>query len=338
MQIVRTTLAETDIHQKILEHYAGCLPNSYCVFEYRGLNDIYRFINGGTTLFFKIYARKDICREDIEGEIEVVDYLKRSGLSVAYPVPMKNEEYLLPIELPEGNRFGVLFTEAKGVPCSSQMQDQQEIIVAISRLASNMHTMLDTMPTHPNRWKLDEHLFLDRSMEILGNYHKINPDIDLPFIGEVVKELKQQIQAKASSWHWGLCHADFYTGNIHRQNDGTLTLFDFDFCGYGWRAYDVSPFLGTFSAGVGPDAVDKRQRRLDFFLQEYRSRGGFSQAELEAVYKIFVPFRRIFNLGYLYEAFNHVWGNKLRSDLITHDTQLLREWVNYYWWRSAGVV
>jgi len=33
----------------------------------------------------------------------------------------------------------------------------------------------------------------------------------------------------------------------------------------------------------------------------------------------------------LYEAFHYVWGNKLRYDLITHDTRLLQDRIDYYW-------
>jgi Ser/Thr protein kinase RdoA (MazF antagonist) len=120
-------------------------------------------------------------------------------------------------------------------------------------------------------------------------------------------------------------------GNIHRRDDGNLTIYDFDFCGYGWRAYDVSPFLGNFSAGIGDEVVDNRRKRLEYFLRGYEHAGGLSDSEVEAVYKVFVPFRRIFNMGYLYDALYYVWGNKLRNDLITHDTRLLREWIEYYW-------
>jgi Ser/Thr protein kinase RdoA (MazF antagonist) len=224
----------------------------------------------------------------------------------------------------------VLFSEAEGVPCNNDMLDEREIL-EIGRLISDMHTMLDAVPMIPKRWKLDDRLFLDRSIEILENHNKFYPHIELSFLKAVVKELKEQIQAKAGSWNWGLCHGDIYTGNIHRRNDGNLTIYDFDFCGYGWRAYEVSPFLGNFGAGVREDAVDKRKRRLEFFLRGYKNAGGFSDSEIEASYKIFVPFRRIFNMGYLYDAFHYVWGNKLRNDLITHDTRLLHEWIDYYW-------
>ena len=330
MLIIRSTIAATEILQKIRDNYSSCFLDAMCVFEYRGLNDIYRCTYGNISFFFKIYARKDIDKDAIEAEIEVVNYLRQSGLSVAYPISMKNGHYLMPIETPEGTKFGVLFSEAEGIPCNNDMLDEREVL-EIGHLISDMHTMLDAIPMVPKRWKLDDRLFLDRSIEILENYNKFNPHVELSFLKDVVKELKEQIQAKARSWNWGLCHGDIYTGNIHKRNDGILSIFDFGFCGYGWRAYDVSPFLGNFGTGVREDAVDQRKRRLEFFLRGYKNAGGLSDSEIEAAYKIFVPFRRIFNLGYLYEAFHYVWGNKLRNKLIAQDTKLLHEWVNYYW-------
>jgi hypothetical protein len=94
---------------------------------------------------------------------------------------------------------------------------------------------------------------------------------------------------------------------------------------------DVSPFLGDFSAGTRKEAVDNRKRRLDYFLRGYKNAGGFSDAEIEAIYRVFVPFRRIFNMGYLYDGLSYVWGNKLRHELTIHDTELLHEWMDYYW-------
>lgn len=49
------------------------------------------------------------------------------------------------------------------------------------------------------------------------------------------------------------------------------------------------------------------------------------------VYQVFVPFRRIFNMGYLYDVLLNVWGNRLRNEQIIHDLRLLKEWIAYYW-------
>ena len=37
---------------------------------------------------------------------------------------------------------------------------------------------------------------------------------------------------------YGIIHGDLHLGNIH-FNENQITLFDFDHCAYGWRAYDL---------------------------------------------------------------------------------------------------
>jgi len=116
MRIVRSTIVAADILDKIRGNYSDFPQNAACAFEYRGVNDIYRCTNGNQSFFFKIYARKDIDEVAIEAEIEIVNHLRQSGLSVAYPVARKNGKYLLLLNTPEGARFGVLFSEAEGNP------------------------------------------------------------------------------------------------------------------------------------------------------------------------------------------------------------------------------
>jgi Ser/Thr protein kinase RdoA (MazF antagonist) len=194
-----------------------------------------------------------------------------------------------------------------------------------------MHNKLDALSHSLKRWRLDEKTFLDIPMEILASYSTFNKQVDLPFLKGVVLELKRLIQEKDRQWKWGLCHGDIFTGNIHRNSDGSLTIFDFDFCGYGWRAYDVAPFLGNFSGGIQAKSIDERKRRLENFLRGYEYGGSLTDNEVDAIYRVFVPFRRIFNMGYLYYVLQNVWGNRLRNEQITQDLRLLKDWINHYW-------
>lgn len=330
MQIVRSTIAGDEILRVVSDRYGYSQDNALCLLEYRGINDVYKYTNGSISSFLKIYARQDVDKEAVEAEVEIIDYLRQSGLLVAYPISTTSEQFILPFDTPEGVRYGVLFSEAEGAPCNNDALDEKEIF-AIGRLLSTMHAMLDTMPTSPKRWRLDESLFLDHSLGILEEFSRFNKQVDIPFLKDVTNELKAQIRAKGMDWKWGICHGDIYTGNIHCNERGELTIFDFDFCGYGWRAYDVASFLGIFGGGIRADVIDKRKRRLDSFLRGYEYASSLSASEVDAVYRVFVPFRRIFNMGYLYDALLNVWGNRLRNEQISLDLKLLKDWISYYW-------
>ena len=329
MRVIRSIIGTSDILRAIQENYLGNYPDGLCQFEYHGVNDVYKYINGDQTRFFKLYARMDIGKDAILDEVKIVNNLRQLGLPVADAIEKTDGSYLVSVEAPEGMRYGVLYSEAAGHPCDNYNLDVDETI-KIGRLLSVMHKNLDNLDEPVSRWRLDESLFIDRSMAVL-EVHSQYHNIDIPFLREVAEEVKRQIEAKANTWMWGLCHGDVWGGNIHKDRDGRLMIYDFDFCGYGWRAYDVSMILGAIGWGAGDDAEDKRRRLLESFLKGYESRAHLSDSEIEAVYKVFVPFRRIFNMGYLYDSLLYVWGNRYRNVNIDNDLKLLKEYVRYYW-------
>lgn len=330
MQIVRSTLAAEEILQRLSRDYGYPRAGAVTMLEYRGVNDVYRYCRGDLSVFLKVYARPGVDCDAVEAEAEVVNTLRRAGLSVAAPIPLLDGRYALQLETPEGARPAALFAEAEGAPCNNETLDAAQT-AAIGALFAAMHTALDALPASLKRWRLDETTFLDPSLELLEDYGHFDRELDLPFLRAVVGEIKTRLRAQSGSWNWGLCHGDLYTGNIHRNSQGALTLLDFDFCGYGWRAYDCASFLGIFGGGVRPETLARRERRREAFLRGYESNGRLSAAEIEAVATVFVPFRRIFNMGYLYHLLLYVWGNRLRREQIHQDLRLLKEWVGYYW-------
>lgn len=330
MQIVRSTLAAEEILQLLTRDYGYPREGAVTMLEYRGVNDVYRYSRGDLSVFLKVYARPGVDCDVVEAEAEVVNTLRRAEMSVAAPIPLLDGRYALQLETPEGARPAALFAEAKGAPCDNETLDAAQT-AAIGQLFAAMHTALDALPTSLKRWRLDETTFLDPSLELLEEYSRFDRELDLSFLRAVVGEIKTRLRAQSGGWNWGLCHGDLYTGNIHRNSQGTLTLLDFDFCGYGWRAYDIASFLGIFGGGVRSETLARREQRREAFLRGYERTGNLSAAEIEAVTTVFVPFRRIFNMGYLYHQLLYVWGNRLRREQIHQDLRLLKEWVGYYW-------
>jgi Ser/Thr protein kinase RdoA (MazF antagonist) len=67
----------------------------------------------------------------------------------------------------------------------------------------------------------------------------------------------------------GLCHGDLHPGNARFADDGRPTLYDFECCGYGWRAYDLAVFLWNSYGERRPRRW--RESRWNAFLSGYRS-------------------------------------------------------------------
>ncbi len=69
---------------------------------------------------------------------------------------------------------------------------------------------------------------------------------------------------------YGVIYADLHNGNIH-YTDNSLTLFDFDHCAYGWRAYDLAIAFGY------PDII------RDAMIKGYETHRKLSAAEYSAM-------------------------------------------------------
>ena len=63
----------------------------------------------------------------------------------------------------------------------------------------------------------------------------------------------------------GFCHGDFHAANAHLTEGNTVTFFDFDCCGFGYRAYDIAIFKWD-SRLMGKE---KETERWEAFLRGY---------------------------------------------------------------------
>jgi Ser/Thr protein kinase RdoA (MazF antagonist) len=101
-------------------------------------------------------------------------------------------------------------------------------------------------------------------------------------------------------------HGDVIPSNAQVTPAGEVALLDFDFCGYGWRAYDVATYLGEVRFWDAPPAVAAA------FLagyQEIRQLAGWERAALP----VLEAARHVFGLGI---PALHVdeWGSAYLSD------------------------
>jgi Ser/Thr protein kinase RdoA (MazF antagonist) len=75
-------------------------------------------------------------------------------------------------------------------------------------------------------------------------------DFDIDFLEEVAKNTKKKLASfTLEKPQYGVCHGDIYSGNIRVDTNNNPILFDFDFCGNGWRAYDISMYAFPFGMG-----------------------------------------------------------------------------------------
>ncbi len=96
---------------------------------------------------------------------------------------------------------------------------------------------------------LDLDFLLDHPLAHLHDLGQRNHD--RAFLQGVADRIRPQIAALPTvTPQVGYCHGDAGTNNAHVDAAGQVTLFDFDFCGLGWRAVIPATCLSGESTAV----------------------------------------------------------------------------------------
>jgi Ser/Thr protein kinase RdoA (MazF antagonist) len=79
-----------------------------------GINDTYLVTSKNDQFVFRVYSLNWRTKSEIEEEIKLLNELKHCKISVSTPIVDKKGQCIQTLKAPEGERWGVLFTYAKG--------------------------------------------------------------------------------------------------------------------------------------------------------------------------------------------------------------------------------
>jgi Ser/Thr protein kinase RdoA (MazF antagonist) len=291
--------------ERVLSKYALPAPIA-CRFFHMGVNETYRVEAGNKVYFLRLYRRGWRSRGEIEAEVDTLLYLHRRRLAVSYPIKRKNGSFLTQVAAPEGARYAVLFSCAPGKVGLNLKQCGQ-----YGELVARLHLCLDKKKRDARRFDIDiDHLLHEPLRTITPFLQKRPKDLDyLREMGETCATKVEQLLPRRAP-EYGSCHGDHHGGNLHVDEGGALTLFDFDCYGYGWRAYDIAVFRwssGPWEAKTSPAEKTKRTRRWNALVRGYEKVRPLSKAEMQAI-DYFVVLRQIWLLG-VHTQGAHAWGS-----------------------------
>jgi Ser/Thr protein kinase RdoA (MazF antagonist) len=286
--VTHSTLSTKALMAEILPDYDIGTPME-CKFLTQGLNDTYLVKTTTEQYILRAYRTGWRSLSDIHYELEALLHLKRLNTSVSAPVLRKNGELLHTISAPEGSRTIVLFTYALGKEPAYAANEESESY-QYGRSVAQIHSETDGFQSQHQRFHLDLEYLLDAPLKSIRPLLLHRPD-DWEYLQSLSEKLRQDVVGiPLSSLESGFCHGDFHGGNVHIDQDDTLTFFDFDCCGYGWRAYDIAVFRW------GARGRSKEQERWPHFLRGYREVRPISEADLHATL-YFVAIRQFWLLG-----------------------------------------
>lgn len=243
-----STLAPGAIVSRMLPQYEIGEATS-CQFWNRGLSDVYLVETQTNKYILRVSHHHWRSKSDIDFELELLDFLQQRQLPVAYPIRTTDGRLSIEINAPEGKRYVTVFTYAPGQVALGDLNPTQSL--KLGETVARLHQASGDFCSNSHRQPLTLEYLLDDSLEAIAPFLQHRTQ-DLRELIDAIAQIKYQLQDfPKEPPFWGICWGDPHSGNAHFTPADEVTLFDFDQCGYGWRAFDIAKFLQvSLSAGI----------------------------------------------------------------------------------------
>ncbi len=267
----------------------------HCTILSIGINDMYLIEVGGEKYVFRL-SRVEKCltmtEEEFQFELEWLEFLNQHQVPVAYPIHRLDHQLCGLIQTPEGPRYTVLFSYAKG---TTDLNVEQAFI--LGKALAQLHLVSDDFETELDRVHLDLNQLIDSPLQQIKDFFGDSYEKKYAFLDELANELRKQIEAlDVRQFSYGIIAGDLHGGNQHFTEKNRVTMFDFEFCAYGYRIYDIA----TFRWSRGAD----KEELWHAFLDGYQSIRSLSDSEIQAI-DVFVKARNFWWMGLLLSLPEH---------------------------------
>jgi len=262
-------------------------------------NDHYLVKTGnGDKFVARVYqegTRLERQESDYLYELDWLYFLEQEGLPVSYPIARRDGGFLGKLTAPEGVRYYALFSLAPGTPMA---KDNEEHLFIVGREMARIHKVSNKYERRYQRQKLDLEFLVEKPVERLKRYwdEETGYEEDLELLLISAQEAKDQIlelieNEQYTEDSWGPIGGDFHNGSVYFDENNNPTFFNFDWCGVGWRAYDIAAFLHN------TDLIHQNKPDLaEAFFAGYYSQRPLTENEHEAIAP-FLTIRRIWLTG-----------------------------------------
>lgn len=299
-----STLSAKALGEKIGAHYNIIVK--HCKYLLRGVSDTYVITAGHDKFIFKVYRDVHRSLQEIKGEIELMEALVSGGAKVVQPLQATDGNTVLVLQAPEGIRYGVLFSFAKGKAFTAFDREQLEII---GREMAFNHNITATLQLQSERRGYDTQTTVLRPLEALRPAFEEYPE-GYEMLQRTAGLVMQKLATfDTASFSKGYCHYDYFPHNFFFDEDNRFMLFDFDFAGKGFLAYDLATLFVHFFFDTHYKQKPRAEAEGEFdrIIAGYRQLRAISEEELKAM-PLLAYQLLLFYLGFQYEHFDD-WSN-----------------------------
>ncbi len=225
---------------------------------------IYEFEKGGAEFILRIGHSSHRTENQVNAELDWVNYLSDGGVGVARAVPSENGKLVESIDAGDGTQFlASAFVKAPGTHIP-RAERKGEILTEWGRQIGRIHRLTkDYKPSRPewrrNHWH-----------EEIGGWEKYLP-ADQTLVTQRFLDLCALLRTYPTGRdEYGLIHTDAHAGNFF-VHDGRITLFDFDDSAYIWFISDIAIviFYMVMYPLEGMSREDYGRHILKYFMPGY---------------------------------------------------------------------
>jgi amicoumacin kinase len=230
---------------------------------------IYEFERGGEGYILRIGHSFRKSEALIQGEVDWINHLARGGVSVARAIPSENGKLVEVVDDGQGGQFfATAFVRAAGqAPWDAGWSPAR--YESYGEMIGKMHALAIDYEPPVSGWRRLE--WDDASLKFIELYLPKSEVIAHQEYKSVIKHIYSLPKDNSS---YGLIHQDAHQNNFFIDEDGNLTLFDFDDCAYSWFINDIAIVLFYISMDAkefGYESVQAfTQDFMTHFLRGYR--------------------------------------------------------------------
>ncbi|WP_434981424.1 phosphotransferase [Daejeonia sp. YH14] len=225
------------------------------------------------------------------------------------------------INTPEGLRYVVLFTFAKGKKMRFMTN---EMCYAIGSIMAKIHNTTSTQKIERIEYNSD--VLLHKAYNKLNNYFADDLN-EMVYLKQISSKIEKHFdKSNLSENQKGIVHLDIWYDNLSVNKGNEITIFDFDNCGNGFLILDIAYFCKQLFF-IETDKSEY-EIKVENFLNGYKSERDLSEKEIalipEAGASIFV-----FYLGVQAQRFD--WSNIfLTENYLKMFVGRIKNWLDYY--------
>ncbi|MEH0153097.1 phosphotransferase [Limibacter armeniacum] len=319
-EAIDSILSPLSISIFLTEKY-GLSDRNTCRILRTGINHTYLATDNEKKYVFRIYSYNWRTEIDIQEELKLLNHLHDNAIPVSYPIADSVGQYIHKVEAPEGIRYTVLFSYAEGEKVRNlSLENCGDLGVlmgrmhqlTVNRTMKRVNYNVETL-THLPYQLAKEHF--EESFEEMGFVRDAIALVEAAFKDVETVQLR-----------FGTVHLDFWYDNMNLEQDGKITVFDFDFCGNGWLLLDIAYFMMQLFL-TAPDK-DLFELKAAAFYKGYATVAEISEQEKQLLPVAGLAIW-IFYLGVQSSRFDN-WSNIfLTKNYLKHFMGMAKSWLSY---------